>query len=225
MFKIRKNKKKDKITEYNKKYWQETKEEQSIKHKKWREDNIEHCKEYNKKYREKHGKEIDKKDWQKRKNDKKHREYQKIYRREYDKNKRKNDPLFRLKQNLSRRLREVLKTNNIKKNKRSLNYTGCTASDLHCYLETLFIDNMNWDNMGKGGWDIDHRRPCSSFDLNNEDEQYMCFHYTNLQPMWHKDNMKKKDKFNPETFEYEWKGREIGWASENIKKGNKVPSV
>lgn len=68
-------KRKDKITEYNKKYWKETKEEQSIKHKKWRENNIEHCKEYNKKYREKHGKEIDKRDWQKRKNDKKYREY------------------------------------------------------------------------------------------------------------------------------------------------------
>ena len=205
-------KRKDKITEYNKKYWQETKEEQSIKHKKWRESNIEYLKEYNKKYREKNGKEIDKRDWQKRKNDKKYREYQKNYRREYDKNKRKNDPSYKLKQNLSRRIREVLKSNNVKKNKRSLEYTGCTASELYKYLESLFIDNMSWENMGKGGWDIDHRKPVASFDLSNKEERKKCFHYTNLQPMWHEDNMQKKDSFNESKFNYLWKDDNIGWV-------------
>ena len=69
---------------------------------------------------------------------------------------------------------------------------------------------MSWEN--KGIWDIDHRRPCASFDLTNEEEKYMCFHWTNLQPMWHVENMEKGDTFDEETFEYEWKGRELGWV-------------
>ena len=76
---------------------------------------------------------------------------------------------------------------------------------------------MNWENMGTKpdgtrGWEIDHRRPCASFDLNNEDEKYMCFHWTNLQPLWHEDNNSKRDKYDPEIFEYDWKGTELGWV-------------
>ena len=26
----------------------------------------------------------------------------------------------------------------------------------------------------------DHRRPCDSFDLNDEEQKYMCFHWTNF---------------------------------------------
>ena len=40
----------------------------------------------------------------------------------------------------------------------------------------------------------------------------MCFHWTNIQPLWHDDNYNKRAKFDPYTFEYEWKGREIGWV-------------
>jgi hypothetical protein len=85
------------------------------------------------------------------------------------------------------------------------------------HLESQFIDDMNWENMGTKpdgtrGWEIDHRRPCASFDLNNEDEKYMCFHWTNLQPLWCEDNRSKKDKYDPETFEYVWKGKELGWV-------------
>ena len=70
------------------------------------------------------GKEIDKRDWQKRKNDKKYREYQKNYRREYDKNKRKNDPSYKLKQNLSRRVRSALTKFKTRKNISTLELTG-----------------------------------------------------------------------------------------------------
>ena len=46
----------------------------------------------------------------------------------------------------------------------------------------------------------------------DDDDIYMCFHKTNLQSLWHIDNIKKSDKYDPDTFEYEWKGREIGWV-------------
>ena len=55
---------------------------------------------------------------------------------------------------------------------------------------------------------IDHRRPCASFDLTKEEDIKMCFHYTNLQPLWGAENLRKGAKFDPETFNYEWSGEE-----------------
>lgn len=53
---------------------------------------------------------------------------------------------------------------------------------------------MSWDNYGMYGWHIDHIKPCSSFDLSNPAEQKICFHYTNLQPLWAKENLSKGKK-------------------------------
>ena len=98
-----------------------------------------------------------------------------------------------------------------------MDYTNCTVKFLYEYLEYQFTDGMNWKNMGTRedgtpGWDIDHRRPCASFDLNNEEEKYMCFHWTNLQPMWHEDNLRKSDEYDPKSFRYKWINKEIGWV-------------
>jgi len=43
---------------------------------------------------------------------------------------------------------------------------------------------MTWENRGKGGWHIDHVLPYASFDLSDPEQQKICFHYTNLQPLW-----------------------------------------
>jgi len=50
---------------------------------------------------------------------------------------------------------------------------------------------MSWDNYGYRGWHIDHIRPCASFDLTDPEQQRECFHYTNLQPLWWQDNLRK----------------------------------
>ncbi len=54
---------------------------------------------------------------------------------------------------------------------------------------------MSWENYGKGKgkWNIDHEIPCRSFDLTKEEEQYKCFHWSNLQPLWEQDNSGKCD--------------------------------
>lgn len=54
---------------------------------------------------------------------------------------------------------------------------------------------MTWENQGKNGWEIDHIRPCSSFNLEDPEEQRKCFNYKNLQPLWAKDNMIKGDRW------------------------------
>ena len=53
---------------------------------------------------------------------------------------------------------------------------------------------MSWKNHGKYGWHIDHIKPCSKFNLIDPTEQKKCFHYTNLQPLWAKDNLTKYNK-------------------------------
>ena len=54
------------------------------------------------------------------------------------------------------------------------------------------MNGMTWDNYGE--WHIDHIKPCSSFNMLIEEERKRCFHYTNLQPLWAIDNIKKSDK-------------------------------
>jgi len=42
---------------------------------------------------------------------------------------------------------------------------------------------MTWENHGEI-WEIDHIKPCNSFDLTDIEQQKQCFHYTNLQPLF-----------------------------------------
>ena len=74
---------------------------------------------------------------------------------------------------------------------------GCTIERLRNHLEAQFTDGMSWENYGKNGWHVDHIRPCASFDLTDPEQQRQCFHYTNLQPLWATDNMRKSAKWQP----------------------------
>lgn len=102
------------------------------------------------------------------------------------------DPQFKLKCLLRTRIWKVLKEQNVIKDKHSEELVGCSIEQLKEHIEKQFQLNMTWDNYGQ--WHIDHIIPCSSFDLTKEDEQKKCFHYTNLQPLWAKDNLKKSNK-------------------------------
>jgi hypothetical protein len=66
---------------------------------------------------------------------------------------------------------------------------GCTMPQLAAYLEAQFLPGMTWENRRK--WHIDHKRPCSAFDLSDPAQQHECFHYSNLQPLWASDNLAK----------------------------------
>jgi len=66
---------------------------------------------------------------------------------------------------------------------------GCSIDFLKQHLENKFKPGMSWKNYGK--WHIDHIRPCASFDLRKPAEQKKCFHYSNLQPLWAKENLVK----------------------------------
>lgn len=107
---------------------------------------------------------------------------------------RKVDTAFRLRQKLSTRINIAVQNGYGKKAASTMELIGCTVQELIRHLESQFLPGMTWQNHTYRGWHIDHKRPCASFDLSNADQQRLCFHYTNLRPMWGVDNIRKADK-------------------------------
>lgn len=66
---------------------------------------------------------------------------------------------------------------------------GCTISELKAHLEARFEVGMSWDN--HGAWHIDHIVPLKKFDLTSREQFLQACNYTNLQPLWAEDNLKK----------------------------------
>tara|TARA_B100002019_G_C21162377_1_gene543990 strand:- start:73 stop:1026 length:954 start_codon:yes stop_codon:yes gene_type:complete len=111
---------------------------------------------------------------------------------EYEKERKKTDPTFKLLKTLRSRLSNAIKNKGGRKYDTTINLTGCDLAFLKGYLEAKFTEGMTWENHGK--WHIDHIVPCCSFNLEDAEEQKKCFHYTNLQPLWARDNLVKGGK-------------------------------
>lgn len=177
-------------------YCKKRRNEHSVKVKKinkaWRDKNIEKSKECSSKYRKgnvekikEYGKKYRKDNIEKEKNRKK--EYRKNNLKKLNENskkRRKLDTRYRLTKNLRSRLWSAIKNYGAKKSTRTFDLIGCDISFFIKYIEQKFTQNMTWENYGKNGWHIDHIKPCSTFNLENDEEQKKCFHYTNLQPLW-----------------------------------------
>jgi len=122
--------------------------------------------------------------------------------REYNKRKRGESLNFKIKSNLRHRIRCAIKDNI--KSDNTVKLVGCEIDFLLKYLESKFKEGMSWENYGAYElgkpmtWHIDHIKPCASFDLTDPEQQKICFHYTNLQPLWAIDNIVKKDKVESE---------------------------
>ena len=129
-----------------------------------------------------------------------HKEYQNNYNKNYEKtpeskkkftdyvrNRRTNDVQFKLTTLLRHRLYMALKSNS--KTGSAVHDLGCTVEELKKYLESKFQQGMSWDNHGK--WHIDHILPLSSFNLSDREQLIKACHFTNLQPLWAEENMKK----------------------------------
>lgn len=97
---------------------------------------------------------------------------------------------FKLIQRIRCRIRETI-TNNSKRKTKSMELLGCSVKEAREHIEKQFEEGMTWENYTHDTWHIDHIIPCASFDLTDPEQQKKCFHYTNLQPLWAKDNMSK----------------------------------
>ncbi|MDC0427466.1 hypothetical protein OAL77_01805 [Candidatus Pelagibacter sp.] len=107
--------------------------------------------------------------------------------------KTKRVPKYVILRRLRGRLWDTMNSIKINKKISSRKLLGCSIDDFKIHLEKQFKTKMTWENYGK--WHIDHIKPVSKFDLTNQEEQKKCFHYTNLQPLWAKENIVKSDKY------------------------------
>ena len=103
-------------------------------------------------------------------------------------------PAIVIKRRLRSRVNRVLRGK--LKSAPTLTLLGCSLEQFKSYLEARFARGMNWQNYGTA-WHIDHKEPCSSFDLSNPTEQRKCFHYSNLQPLGAKENRCKHARIIP----------------------------
>jgi hypothetical protein len=113
-------------------------------------------------------------------------------RQKYIKKRLANDIDYRIKKSLQTRITSSINGNKLYNH--SIDLLGCSIIDVRKHLEKQFQKGMTWDNWGVFGWHIDHIIPISSFDFTKKEDQYRCWHYTNLQPLWWLDNIMKADK-------------------------------
>lgn len=104
----------------------------------------------------------------------------------------KNDPAFRMRHYLGCRLRLALKENF--KSGGTVALLGCSVDELRKHLESKFRIGMTWENYGPV-WHVDHIKPCELFDLSSPSQQKICFHYSNLQPLFAIENWVKGSKY------------------------------
>lgn len=111
-------------------------------------------------------------------------------RNDYEKNKKRNSPVYSLMVGMRSRISSYLKLHNITKKNKTFEMVGCTPQQLKEHLEKQFKPGMSWDNRNQ--WHIDHIIPLSS--AKTEEELYKLCHFSNLQPLWVEENLKKSNK-------------------------------
>jgi hypothetical protein len=112
--------------------------------------------------------------------------------REYNRRRYKENIQHCLKRRLSARLSKLLSRSGARKHYSTEILIGTSLAALKLHIEANFKPGMSWKN--RHLWHIDHKKPCSSFDLSDPKQQFQCFNYTNLQPLWAVENMQKSDK-------------------------------
>lgn len=106
-------------------------------------------------------------------------------RTKYMKIKRQTDEQFRIANNMRAILSYLITGRQLTTSKDF----GAYRDEIRTYLETLFIEGMSWDNYGE--WEIDHIIPVSSFNQVDNEQLKQCWHYSNIRPIWKKENRQK----------------------------------
>ena len=118
------------------------------------------------------------------------KEYYSNYNKDYAKNRKLRDPLFKLKMKIKDSIRKSIKRKFFTKKQSTCKYLGCSILEFKLHIEKQFTKGMVWDNHGK--WHFDHIYPISL--AKDEAELIKLNHYTNFQPLWAIDNLKKGNK-------------------------------
>lgn len=92
------------------------------------------------------------------------------------------DPSYRMYRNVQRRSGQALKGS-----ESPIKVIGCSALKLKLHIQDQFTEGMDWAKYGQ--WEVDHITPLSA--ANDEYEVARLCNYTNLQPLWKRDNQIK----------------------------------
>ena len=113
----------------------------------------------------------------------------------YFRDRKQNNPGYRISCNLRNRINRALrrKFKLHMKPGSAIKDLGCSVNELVKHLEQQFQPEMSWNTYGNGEgfWNIDHKLALANVDLTNREEFLKVCHYTNLQPLWAKDNIIK----------------------------------
>ena len=120
----------------------------------------------------------------------------KKYHREYFAERIKSDLNFLLISNLRTLTKGAIKRGGTETEAKTIELIGCSLEKCRKHIEEQFDEKMNWENWDRKGWHLDHIRPCISFNLSEEKQQYVCFNWRNLRPLWWDKNINKKDKYD-----------------------------
>ena len=178
-------------TEYRKEYYEKNKEIITEKNKQQRKENSEQLRQYNKQKRDSLSDEQKKERNEKNKiNYHNKREQYRESKNKYVSERRNNDPLFKLIFNIRTLIRNSFNRKFTSKSKKTIEILGCSFEEFYKHLENKFDYKMNWENQGTY-WHMDHIIPISS--AKTEEEIYKLNHYTNFQPLYWEDNLKKSN--------------------------------
>lgn len=181
----------DKKREYERrKYWTDPEQSRKVgrsRNRKWREDNREKARFLCQKWRRENPE-------RNQELDRKYQQANKYSRNLLLKNKLKNNPTFALAKDIRIRVADSLRLLNTGKTYRLKDYLGCSTEELKEHLEKQFLLGMSWEN--RSLWHIDHIVPLGL--AKTAEEVYTLSHYTNLRPLWAKDN-RSKNKRLPES--------------------------
>jgi len=117
-------------------------------------------------------------------------EKDKIHKRNTRKKRLENDPTFRLKENIRRLILLSFSKKGYSKSSKTNEILGINYEGFIKHIESQFTDGMTWEN--KGRWELDHKVPVSLGKTMEEITKLN--HYSNFQPLWREDNMKKSNK-------------------------------
>ena len=169
---------KEKLIQDRKKFYQKNKDKINESNKIYVLKNIEKVKERRRVYRNKN----------------KGNEDRKRRKQDWQNNRYKTCEMFRLKSNLRRVISHSLKRGGYKKDGKTEHILGASFEIVKQHIEKQFTKGMMWSKVGEF-IHIDHKIPLAS--AKTKEDLFTLFHYTNLQPLWAKDNLEKATKIFP----------------------------
>lgn len=188
-----KNKKeiRKKQNRYSRRYYRNNKQRVLKNAAKWKKRHTQRLKLQGKAYRTKNKARIQR--WGKKYNNQ-YRRKNKVRIAAYFKQKLQNDPIYRFKQQVRLMIHGSFGRKDLAKRQKTEKLLGCSLEEFRKHIESQLPKGKSLKDLGRYGYHIDHIIPLATAST-HEEITTLC-HYTNLQPLWWEDNLKKSGKID-----------------------------